>query len=154
MMHNSRFPYSLNFSLGSILLMLILMLLLLNSTIGVNSLPAWIIYGFFALIFLFLIISLIVKRLVPALKGDIALELDEYGLNDYIRDVCINWIDIENISLVRGRSALSIRIELKWESEYGSILTIPLRWIKGKDADIFDAIMHYYNTAKHWQNLN
>lgn len=148
MTHNSRYPYSINFSLGTIFLMLVLMLLLLNSTIGINSTYGWLIYGVFALFFLFLLISLVIKRLIPALKGNIALELDEYGLNDYIRNVCINWKDIKEIKLIRSRSASAIQIDLKWESEYGSQLTIYLRWVKGKDDDIFDAVMAYYDKAK------
>ena|ERR1700761_1742402 len=148
MTHNSRFSYSLNFSLGSILLILILMLLLLNTAINADSLAGWIIYGIFAFVFLFLLISLVIKRFIPAVKGDIVLELDEYGLNDYTKNVCINWIDIKNITLVNGRSASSIRIELKWESDYGNFLTIPLRWVKGKDADIFAAVMSFYKQSK------
>ncbi len=89
----------------------------------------------------------VVKRLVPALKGDISLEVDEEGINDYIRDVSISWKDIKGINLVRGRSASIMQIDLKWESDYGNRIGIPLRWVKGKDAEIYDTVMAYFEQS-------
>ena len=85
----TQYPYSLKFSLGSIILMIILMLLLLRNVLGANTTMIWMLYGFCTLIFLSLATMLIIKRLVPALKGDIALEFDEDGINDYVSDVSI-----------------------------------------------------------------
>jgi len=120
------------------------MLLLLRNVIASNSTIIWAVYGVFIFIFLFTASYIVVKRLIPAIKGDIALTLDEQGINDYIRDVSIEWKDIEEIKLIRGRSASIIRIDLKWESDYGKQLLIPLRWIKGRDAEIYDTVMAYF----------
>ena len=77
-MHKTiQYSYSLKFSIGSILLMIVLMLLLLNNVMAANNTLAWIIYSFFSLSFLFMIALLFTKRLIPAIKGDIALEVDE-----------------------------------------------------------------------------
>ncbi len=124
------------------------MLLLLVNVIGTNSTPAWSIYGIFSLVFLSALIMVVVKRLVPALKGDISLEVDEEGINDYIRDVSISWKDIKGINLVRGRSASIMQIDLKWESDYGSQISIPLRWVKGKDDEIYASTLTFFELDK------
>jgi hypothetical protein len=140
----AQYPYSLKFSIGSIILMIILMLLLLRNVLGANTTMIWMLYGFCTLIFLSLATMLINKRLIPALKGDIALEFDEDGINDYISDVSIGWNDIKEINLIRGRSASIIQVELKWESDYGSRISILLRWVKGKDNEIYETAMAYF----------
>jgi len=140
----TQYPYSLNFSIGSIVLMIILMLLLLSNVIGANTVLIWAVFGFCALVSLFLLTILITKRLIPALKGDIALALDDEGINDYIRDISIEWKDIEKIELIRSRSSAMMRIDLKWESDYGKQIAISLRWVKGKDAEIYDTVMAYF----------
>jgi hypothetical protein len=139
-----QYPYSIKFSLGTIALMTLLILLLLNNVIKANGTLTWIVFGVCVLIFLFLITLLIIKRLIPALKGDIALELDNEGINDYIRDVSIGWRDIKEIKLIRGRSASIMQINLKWESDYGSQISIPLRWVKGKDDEIYASTLTFF----------
>lgn len=139
-----QYPYSIKFSIGTIVLMLLVMLILLSNTIRANDNLGWVLFGVFAFIFLFLLILLITTRLIPALRGDIALALDEQGINDYIRDVSINWEDVEQIKLIRGRSASTLQVDLKFESDYGSQIGIPLRWVKGKDEEIYDAVMTYF----------
>jgi len=146
MTEHVQYPYSLKFSLGTILLMTMLMLLLLNNVVKANSELIWIVFGLCSLIFIFLITLLIVKRLIPALKGDIALELDDEGINDYIRDVSIDWKDIKEIKLMRGRSASTMQINLKWESDYGSQIGVPLRWVKGKDDEIYQITLLYFDS--------
>lgn len=125
-------------------MMSVLMLLLLRNVLMVNSTLIWIVYGFCAFIFVSLSIVIIRKRLRPALNGDIALQLDDEGISDYIRDVSIEWKDIKEISLVRGRSASTMNIFLKWESDYGNQIGIPLRWVKGKDDEIFETTLAYF----------
>jgi len=123
------------------------MLLLLSNVLASGNKLGWIIFGFFSIGFLFMMTMIISKRLIPALKGNIALELDDEGINDYIRDASINWEDIKEISLARGGSSATMYIDLKWESEYGSRIAIPLRWVKGKDEDIYNATLAYFEQA-------
>jgi hypothetical protein len=139
-----QYPYSIKFSIASIVLMIVLLLLMLSNVIGAHNTLAWIVFGIFSVLFLAMFTMLIMKRLIPSLKGDIAFELDEQGMNDYIRDVSIGWKDIKAINLVRGRSAATMRIDLKWESDYGNQIAIPLRWIKGKDQQIYETVMAYF----------
>jgi hypothetical protein len=143
-MEVTQYPYSLKFSIASLGLMVILILLLLSNVLAAHSLVSWVVFGIFMGFSTFMLVVLISSRLIPAIKGNIALQLDEEGISDYIRDVSINWGDIKEISLVRGRSASMVRIGLKFESDYGNVVTITLRWVKGNDDDIYDAIAAYY----------
>ena len=144
----NRYPYSINFSLATIVLMLILMLLLLSNVLRANSAIAWTVYALCVLIFILLTTLMVTKRLVPALKGEIALELNEQGIVDYIRNVTIDWKDIESIHLRRGRSASTMRVVIKWESDYGKEISIPLRWVKGKDGDIYKNVLSYFEFSE------
>ncbi|MDF2433214.1 MAG: hypothetical protein JWP44_2845 [Mucilaginibacter sp.] len=144
MIEPTYYPYSLKFSIGAIVLMLVFLLMLLSNVIAAHNMAAWVIFGILGLAFGFMMVLLVTTRLIPAIKGDIALSLDQQGLSDYIRDVSIGWKDIKEISLVRGRSASSLRIDLKWESDYGSRIAIPLRWIKGKDQEIYETVLCYF----------
>ena len=143
-MEIAQYPYSLKYSIASLVLMIVFISMLLVNVLAANSLVCWAIFSFFALIFSLMFALVVVKRLIPALKGDIAMQLDNEGISDYIRNVSINWVDIDEISLVRGRSSSSVRIGLKFVSDYGSFITISLRWIKGNDDDIYDTISTYY----------
>lgn len=154
MTKTSQYPYSLGFTVATIFLMLVLMMLIFPNITSVRGVTALLIYGFSLLIFLLFLALLVVKRLIPALKGDIALELDEDGISDYIRDISINWTDIKNISLVRGRSASMMKIDLKWESEYGQQIIIPLRWVKGKDDKIYENVLSYFTAHATRQGEN
>jgi hypothetical protein len=144
MFEPTQYPYSFKFSIGTLAVMAILMLLLLRNVLVVNSMLIWVVCGFCGFVFIGLAAVIISKRLIPALKGDIALQLDDEGISDYIRDVSIEWKDIKEISLIRGRSASIMKIELKFESDYGSQLVIPLRWIKGKDDEIYETTLAYF----------
>jgi hypothetical protein len=142
-----QYPYSLKFSLATIILMILLMLLLFNNVVTANTTAIWIVFVICVIIFFALLVLLTVKRLVPALKGDTALALDDEGISDYIRNVSINWKDIKEITLIRGRTASIMQIDLKWESDYGSQIAIPLRWIKGKDDEIYETVLACFHDS-------
>jgi hypothetical protein len=139
-----QYPYSLKFSIGAIVLMMILMLLLLFNVMSANNTLAWSVFGVFLFFFLFMVTLLVTQRLIPALKGNTALQLDDEGISDYIRDVSINWEDIKELSLVRGRSASTIVVGLKFESDHGDSVTIHLRWVKGNDGKIYGTMLAYF----------
>jgi hypothetical protein len=120
------------------------MLLLLRNVLGANTTFIWMLYGFCLFMFISLSAVIITKRLIPAIKGDIALQLDDEGISDYIRDISIEWADIKDITLVRGRSAAIMKIELKFESDYGSQIAVTLRWVKGKDSEIYETTLAYF----------
>jgi hypothetical protein len=128
-------------------MMLILMLLLLLNVVQGHSTAGWVVYGVFVVVFIFIGGLLIVKRIVPALQGTTALELNETCMVDYLRNITIDRKDIKEISLVRGRSASVARVYLKWVSDYGSEIDVPLRFVKGKDDDIYSTVLRWLDNA-------
>jgi hypothetical protein len=147
MSQSIKYPYSLSYSLASFFVMLVLMLLLLTNVMGSNSKAGWIVYGLMVIVFVLISALLIAKRLIPAIQGKIALELNETCLVDYIRNITIDWKDIKEISLIRSRSSSIIRVNLKWVSDYGSEIAIPLRFVKGRDNDIYNEVRAYLANA-------
>jgi hypothetical protein len=94
----------------------------------------------------FVLVILIARRLLPALKNQVVLEFNEKGIIDYLRNVTIDWKDIKSIDFKRTRSSSMIWLQLKWESDYGSQIFISLRWVTGKDNDIYRTAVAYFNS--------
>lgn len=138
-----KYPYSLSYSLATFVVMLVLMLLLFQNVAASNSNAAWLIYGVFVLVFVAISILLIVKRLLPAAQGKTALELNETCIIDYLRNITVDWKDVKSIEFIRGRSSSLIQLNLKWVSDYGSEIAIPLRFVKGKDDEIYSQVQAY-----------
>jgi hypothetical protein len=138
-----KYPYSLSYSLATFFVMLVLMLLLLTNVTGSNSMAAWLVYSVFVLVFVAMSALLIVKRIAPAIQGKTALELNETCIIDYLRNITVDWKDVKTIELVRGRSSSLIQLNLKWVSDYGSEIAIPMRFVKGKDNDIYSQVQAY-----------
>jgi hypothetical protein len=134
-----QYPYSLKFSLATLAVMIVLMTIVFHNVWGYQSDVVWIAVGFCALVFVTLSVVIIMKRVAPALKGNVALQLDDEGISDFVKEISIEWKDVKEIHLVRGRSASIMLVDLKWETNYGSQIAIYLRWVKGKDAEIYEA---------------
>ena len=142
-MASIKYPYSLSYSLATFFVMLVLMLLLFQNVAASQSNAAWIIYGVFVLVFVAISALLIVKRLLPAMQGKTALELNETCIIDYLRNITVDWKDVKTIEFIRGRSSSLIQLNLKWVSDYGSEIAIPLRFVKGKDEAIYNQVQAY-----------
>jgi hypothetical protein len=140
----AQYSYSLKFSLATLAVMIVLMAIVLHNVWGHQTDIVWMVLGFCSLVFITLSAVIITKRLVPAIKGNVALQLDDEGISDFIKEISIEWKDVKEIHLVPGRSASIIRVDLKWETNYGSQIAIYLRWIKGKDKEIYETTLAYF----------
>src|SRR4051812_38531378 len=56
---------------------------------------SWMLIAFADLIFLSLLLYMLFQRLIPALQNKIALKLSEDGITDHIRNIVIEWSDIQ-----------------------------------------------------------
>jgi hypothetical protein len=140
----AQYSYSLKFSLGTLAVMIILVAIVIHNVWGYQTDLTYIVLGFCGLVFATLSAVIVMKRLVPAIKGNVALQLDEEGISDFIKEISIEWKDVKEIHLVRGRSASIMRVDLKWETDYGSQIAIYLRWVKGKDKEIYETTLNYF----------
>lgn len=131
--------------------LLIFICLLLTTTIRnylAHDIVGTVIFGIFALLFLAVMGLMIVTRLMPAFKGDVALELDENGVKDYIRNIILDWKDVEDIALKPGRSSAMLIFELKFESDFGKSVAISLRWVEGTEMEIYNTVLNYFDEVE------
>ncbi|MDB5136612.1 MAG: hypothetical protein JWP37_3215 [Mucilaginibacter sp.] len=142
-----EFPYSKNSAFLGIALPLIFFAITFNNlkySFLNNYTLNWVIITFADLIFLSLFIFILIKRLIPAFKNEVALELNKEGITDYTRNIVIEWGDVKDINLERGRSFSKMVIDLKEETDYGKQIAISLRWVTGKDLEICETAMAYF----------
>lgn len=148
MEHSIKYPYSKKNGFVIIGVMLILGLLFLSNVFKAfksNDRIDLIVFVIFLVILVSVMGIVVFKRLIPALNNQIALELNEKGIVDYIRNITIDWRDIESINFKRNRSSSLLGLILKWESDYGSQIFISLRWIEGNDNDIYSTVLSYFD---------
>jgi hypothetical protein len=146
-----KLRYSKKAGFAGIGVLLIFILLLLRTCITSyrsHDIIGAYIFGLFVLLLFFVMIVMVIYRLLPALKNDIALELDKNGIKDYVRNIIVDWKDVDDIVLKPGRSSAMLIFQLKFESDFGKFVAISLRWIEGRDRDIYDTVLAYFDEAE------
>lgn len=147
MVEITEYPYSKNMALMGIVLPLLFFGITFNNlqySLQHHFIVSAVIISIADLIFLALFVFMLIKRLMPALRHEVALELNEEGITDYLRKIVIEWADVRDINLERGRNFSKMVIDLKQETDYGNQIAISLRWIQGKDMEICETAMAYF----------
>lgn len=144
-----RYPYSLKFSVATLAVMVLLVAIIFRSSWSDSTLFTRLVLGFCALIFLSLSTVMVTKRLWPALKGNVALQIDDEGICDFVKEISIEWKYVKDVRLIRGTSASIIRVDLNWETDHGGQIAIYLRWVGGRDEEIYETICAYF---KHYSS--
>jgi hypothetical protein len=142
-----RFKYSINSALLGILMPLVFGAITWKNLMA--SYQYHVILGILViitcdLIFLSYLVFVFAKRLLPAFQGKTALELNEQGITDYIRNIVIEWSYVQDLAHEYGRNSSKLIVKLNQETEYGTEIVIRLRWIRGKDRKIFDGTYAYF----------
>ena len=146
-----KFAYSKKSGYAALGVLVIFILLLLKTCITNylhHDIAGTVIFSIFILLIAALLGLMIVTRLMPALRGEIALELDEHGLKDYIRNLSLDWKDLEDIGLKPGRSSAMLVCELKFDSDFGKQVMVSLRWVDGKDSEIYNTVLAYFDDVE------
>ena len=146
-----QFTYSKNSALLGIILPLVFFAITFNNlrySFQYNYIVSLVIIGLADLLFLSMLVLILIKRLIPALRNEVALELNEEGITDYIRKIVIEWSDVKSISQEYGRSFSKMVIDLKHETDYGSQIAISLRWVTGRDQEICQAASDYFEEMR------
>ena len=142
-----QYPYSKNSALLGVFLPLVFFTITFNNfwySFLHGYTLSWVIIAIADLIFLALFIFILIKRLIPALRNEVALELNEEGITDFTRNIVIEWADVKNIDMQRGRNFSKMLIDLKEETDYGNQIAISLRWVAGKDLEICETTQAYF----------
>ena len=146
-----KFAYSKKSAYTAFAVVGVLILLLSKTCIGCflsHDVVGGSIFAVFILLIGALLGLMIVTRLVPAIKGEIALELDENGAKDYVRNIILDWNDVEDIGLKPGRSSAMLVFELKFDSDFGKQVFVSLRWVEGRDQDIYKTVLAYFDAVE------
>jgi hypothetical protein len=146
-----QFPYSKKAGYAGLAVLLIFILLLLTTCVrnyNAHDILGTVIFGVFVVVLLAVMVLMIFTRLMPALKGEIALELDEHGAKDYIRNIILDWKDVEDIGLKPGRSSAMLIFELKFDSDFGKRVAVSLRWVEGNENDIYNTVLAYFDEVE------
>ena len=147
MAESIQYPYSKNSAILGVLLPLVFFGITFNNLRNAyltGQIIGLVIVGLADLVFLSFLVFILLKRLIPALKNEVALELNEDGITDYTRNIVIEWADVKDINMERGRSFSKMVIDLKHETDYGNQVAISLRWVAGKDQEICETAMAYF----------
>jgi hypothetical protein len=146
-----EYPYSKNSATIGLLLPLIFFAITFNNFRFAwehGQVFVWIAIVLANLVFILFFLYILFKRMIPALRNQVALELSEEGINDYQRGIIIEWPDVKDISQEYGRSYSKLVVDLKHETDYGRQIAISLRWVAGKDKEICETAMAY------WEEVN
>src|ERR1700743_840706 len=93
-------------------------------------------------------VIMISARPIPSLKGAIAMELDGQGMKDYIRNITIDWKDVDDIYLRPGRTSSMLVFELTFGADFGKRIHVLLRWVEGRDVEIFNTVVAYFDAIE------
>jgi hypothetical protein len=143
-----QFPYSKKSGYAGMVLLLIFASLFGTTCVQnyiKHDILGTVIFGAFVLLVVALMVLMVITRLIPAFKGEVALQLDKDGAKDYIRNIILNWNDVEDISLRPGRSSAMLIFELKFDSDFGKRVFVSLRWVEGRDQEIFETVINYFD---------
>jgi hypothetical protein len=116
-----------------------------------------------------LIVIILVKYFIPAIKGDIALELNKNCLVDKVRNVTVDWDNVQAVRLVTFSRSFTkgIAVDLidkrafmsqknSWQKllgqmntfSFGTPVIIPLQYITGDNSKIVKTVQDYFEKTK------
>lgn len=131
-----------------------------------NELGAFVILLSFDAFLFIILLNALKKYLIPALRGEIALELNNEGIIDYIKNRKFYWKEINSIDLLWLKNGAFIEISLIDErTKRGSLkyylrmtfkyfysyTLIPLFFIEGNNVNIFQQCLKYFYNLKKYR---
>jgi len=87
------------------------------------------------------------KYLLPVLRGDTVLELDNYQLQYRVTNLTICWKDVANISYSTGSRSSSWSINF-FMKDGGKAKAIPTLYIAGDNSAIYNTVITYFEKYK------
>ena len=99
------------------------------------------------LVFLIQIVYMFITRLLPALQNKTALEFNNTGIADYVKNVELDWTTIAAIKVETGSSPKLI-IDLKEETNYGKQVIVNLKWVSGNYTEMGERANAYLERKK------
>lgn len=98
---------------------------------------------FFGLIFFLEVAFLIfitIKYSIPAIKGKVALEINQQGIIDYTRNIIVEWIDMSDLRMEEIKGIATIHLYFKVANKADDYTRIRLQWVDGSALEIYGII--------------
>ena len=112
--------------------------------IQLNDKTNYLLIAGFDIMILLLLLYIFIKQLIPALKGKVALELNDEALISYAKNIEIPWKDVKEIEFITGQTSSALHVTFKYETDHGSWVRIPLSVLKGNDEEIYKNVKSYF----------
>jgi len=146
-----QLKYSKKSGFIGVAVLLVAFLLLLRTCLVnyyAHDIVGAVVFGVFGAVVVAVMGIMINARLLPALRGEVALELDEQGIKDFIRGITIDWNDVDDIYLRPARTSSMLVFELKFDSDLGKRIHVLLRWVEGRDWEIYNRVVAYFDEVE------
>lgn len=85
------------------------------------------------------------KCLIPALRNEVALRLDDQKLEYDVTDTVIYWRDVTEISWRYRRFSTNLSFKMAGD---GKTLDISISWLFADNRELFDTVQKYLKQAK------
>jgi hypothetical protein len=81
-----------------------------------------------------------IRYSIPAIRGRIALEINQQGIVDYTRNTLTEWADISDLRMAENKGDATIYLYFKRPDNSEDYKRIRLRWVKGDYLEIYGII--------------
>ena len=164
-----QFPYNKSFAYSTVVLLSILFFIFLFRTFQFNDPRQVQVILFFDIFFFLLIGFVLLKYVIPAARGKIALELNENNIIDSVRHRVVNWENVQDVTYTKlwGTFTAGIVVHLIDKNSflaeqntfqkllgrisglsYKTPFVIPSQYLSGDSRQIFQTIKTYCERRK------
>ena len=97
-------------------------------------------FGFFLLLPVAFFIRITKRYTIPAIKGKVALEINQQGVIDYARNFIIEWADISDFRMGKNKGDATLYFYFKLSNGIEDFKITRLRWVDGDSLEIYGII--------------
>jgi hypothetical protein len=97
-------------------------------------------FGLIVFIQTIFLIIITVRYSIPAIRGKVALEINQQGIIDYTRNIIIEWADISDLRMGENRGSSTIYFYFKLSNDSEDYIRTRLMWVEGDDLEIYGVI--------------
>lgn len=143
-METTTFPYSKIVGISGLLFFLAFMAAFLYIGLITNDHNLWIFVIGIDVVLAAITVYFSVRCLLPAIKNQTALTLDDEKLTFHVTNRVIYWKDVVEISFDKSRYTTFLSFEILGDSQK---IGLGLTWIAGDNKDIYQTAQEYFEAS-------
>ncbi|WP_348084104.1 hypothetical protein [Mucilaginibacter sp.] len=109
-----------------------------------NDSKLWMFVSFIEISILVSLVFFVRRCLVPAIKNQPALLLDEEKLTFYVTGSVIYWKDVVEISFDKSRYTKYLSFDLLGDKKN---IGLGLTWVRGNNKEIYETVLAYFEAS-------